>query len=77
MLTEVFSGIRLVKAFAAEEYLFNRFSQEAVRNRQSKYAAEHLKAVELPVVGFLYAVSVLLLLFLGGWQISQGNLTGS
>ncbi len=77
LLTEVFSGIRLVQAFAAEEYAFDRFSQEAERNRQAKYAAERLKAFQFPVVGFLEAISVLLLFLLGGWQISQGNLTGS
>ncbi|WP_416676783.1 ABC transporter ATP-binding protein [Egbenema bharatensis] len=76
ILTEVFSGIRLVRAFAAEDYEVDRFSQEAERNRQAKYAAAHLKAVQFPVVGFMYALSVLLLLLLGGWQISQGNLTG-
>jgi ATP-binding cassette, subfamily B, bacterial len=77
LLTEVFSGIRLVQAFAAEEYEIERFAKEAEFNRQAKYAAEHLKAIQQPVVGFLYAMSVLLLLFLGGWQISMGNLTGS
>ncbi|GAB4160557.1 MAG: ABC transporter ATP-binding protein [Cyanobacteria bacterium J069] len=76
LLTEVFSGIRLVRAFAAEEYEIRRFAREAERNRQAKYAAAWLKAVQFPVVGFMYAVSVLLLLLLGGWQISQGNLTG-
>ncbi|WP_250121532.1 ABC transporter ATP-binding protein [Chroococcidiopsis sp. CCMEE 29] len=77
LLIEVFSGIRLVQAFAAEDYTLNLFSQEAEHNRKAKYAAEHLKAIQLPLVGFLYAFSVLLLLFLGGWQISLGNLTGS
>jgi len=77
LLIEVFSGIRLVQAFAAEDYTLNRFSQEAEHNRKAKYAAEHLKAIQLPLVGFLYAFSVLLLLFLGGWQISVDNLTGS
>lgn len=76
-LTEVFSGIRLLQAFAAEDYALARFSTEAERNRRSKYAAERLKAIQFPVVGFLYAVSVLLLFLLGGWQISQGNLTSS
>ncbi|NET58453.1 MAG: ABC transporter ATP-binding protein [Symploca sp. SIO2E6] len=76
LLTEVFSGIRLVQAFAAEEYEIERFSIEAEHNRKAKYAAEHLKAIQFPVVGFLYVMSVLLLFFLGGWQISQGNLTG-
>jgi ATP-binding cassette subfamily B protein len=76
LLTEVFSGIRLIRAFAAEAYEISRFNQAAERNRQAKYQAEWIRAVQFPVVGFLYALSVLLLLFLGGWQIGQGNLTG-
>jgi ATP-binding cassette subfamily B protein len=77
LLTELFSGIRLVQAFAAEDYALAQFSQEAERNRQAKYSAERLKAIQFPVVGFLEAMSVLLLFLLGGWQISQNNLTGS
>jgi ATP-binding cassette subfamily B protein len=77
LLTEVFSGIRLVRAFSAEDYEIARFTQEAERNRQAKYSAERLKAIQFPVVGFLEAMSVLLLFLLGGWQISQGNLTGA
>ncbi len=77
LVTEVFSGIRLVRAFAAEAYEVDRFSVEAERNRRAKYKAAWLKAVQFPVVGFLYAVSILLLLLLGGWQIAQGNLTGT
>ncbi len=75
LLTENFSGIRLIKAFAAEDYMVNQFTQEAELNRQAKYAAERLKAIQFPVVGFLYAMSILLLLLLGGWQIANGNLT--
>jgi len=77
LLTEVFSGIRLVQAFAAQEYEIERFAIVAEHNRRAKYAAEHLKAIQFPVVGFMYAMSVLLLLFLGGWQISVGNLTAA
>jgi ATP-binding cassette subfamily B protein len=77
LLTEVFSGIRLVRAFAAEEHEIERFSQEAERHRQAKYSAERLKAIQFPVVGFLEAMSVLLLFLLGGWQIAQENLTGA
>jgi ATP-binding cassette, subfamily B, bacterial len=76
-LIEDFSGIRLIQAFAAEDYAFKRFAQEAERNRRAKYRTEHLKAIQFPVVGFLEAVAILFLLFLGGWQISQGNLTSS
>ncbi|MEM6427403.1 MAG: ABC transporter ATP-binding protein, partial [Cyanobacteria bacterium P01_D01_bin.128] len=75
-LTETFSGIRLIRAFAAEDYAIARFSEEADRNRQARYAAEWLKAVQYPVVGFLYALVVILLFLTGSWQIASGNLTG-
>ncbi len=77
MLTEVFSGIRLIQAFAAEDYTLEKFSQEAENNRKAKYAAERLRAIQFPIVGFLEALCFLLLLLLGAWQIAEGNLTAS
>jgi len=77
LLTEVFSGIRLIKAFVAEEYEICRFAEEAEQNRRAKYLSERVKALQFVVVGFLEAISVILLFFLGGWQIAQGNLTGT
>lgn len=76
LLTEVFSGIRLVRAFAAEDYEIHRFTEAAERNRQAKYRAEWLKAIQIPTVSVLYSISILVLLLLGGWQIAQGNLDG-
>ncbi|MEM9216743.1 MAG: ABC transporter ATP-binding protein [Cyanobacteria bacterium P01_F01_bin.150] len=77
LLTEVFSGIRLVQAFAAEDYMLEQFKRESERNRQAKFSAAWLKAIQFPVVGFLYAISILLLLLLGGWQISVGNINSA
>jgi ATP-binding cassette subfamily B protein len=77
LLVEVFSGMRLVQAFAAEDYTLDRFSREAERNRVVRYKTEKLKAIQSPVVGFLEAVAILFLLLLGGWQVSEKNLTGS
>jgi ATP-binding cassette subfamily B protein len=77
LITEVFSGIRLVQAFASESYEIERFSRSAERNREAKFAAAQLRAVQFPVVGFMEVLAVLLLLLLGGWQISLGNLTGA
>ncbi len=76
-LTETLSGMRLVKAFAAEEQMLSKFAQEAEQNRKARYAAERLKAIQFPIVGFLEALAVLLLFLLGGWQIAQGNITTS
>ncbi len=75
ILTEVFSGIRIVQAFAAENYEIARFSREAERTMRAKYSAERLKAIQIPIVGFLEALSVLFVLFVGAWQIAHGNLT--
>ncbi|MBH8578285.1 ABC transporter ATP-binding protein [Nostocaceae cyanobacterium CENA369] len=75
ILTEVFSGIRLVQAFAAEIYEIARFSYEAERSFQAKYSAERLKAIQIPIVGFLEALSALSLLMVGAWQIAQRNMT--
>lgn len=77
LITEVFSGIRLVQAFAAEEYEIQRFTIEAENNRKSKYVAEKIKAFQFVFIGFLEAMSVIFLFFLGGWQISQQNLTSA
>ncbi|MBE9104781.1 ABC transporter ATP-binding protein, partial [Nostoc cf. edaphicum LEGE 07299] len=75
ILAEVFNGIRLVQAFAAENYEIARFGHEAERSLKAKYSAERLKAIQIPIVGFLEAFSALSLLIVGAWQISQGNLT--
>ncbi|MEO0970265.1 MAG: ABC transporter ATP-binding protein [Cyanobacteria bacterium J06639_18] len=75
ILTEVFGGIRLIQAFAAENYEINRFSREAERSLQAKYSTERLKAIQIPIAGFLEAVSVLLIVFIGAWLIANNNLT--
>ncbi len=74
LLTEIFGGIRVVQAFAAQDYEVQQFAEAAKQNRQARYRAEKLKATQYPVVGFLEAVSIMSLFFIGGWQISQGNL---
>ncbi|MDZ8080714.1 MAG: ABC transporter ATP-binding protein [Nostoc sp. DcaGUA01] len=75
IFSEVFSGIRLVQAFAAENYEIARFGDEAERSLKAKYSAQRLKAIKIPIVGFLETSIVLSLLIVGAWQISQDNLT--
>ncbi len=77
LITEIFSNVRLIQAFTAEEYENKRFALEAEMNRKSQLSAEKLKAIQFVVVGFLEAMSIIFLFFLGGWQINQGNITGT
>ncbi len=75
ILTEVFGGIRIIQAFAAESYEVARFSKEAEGTLKAKYNTERLKAIQIPIIGFLQALSFLLLLFFAAWQISIDNIT--
>ncbi len=75
LITEYTAGMRLIQAFAAEEYANLKFGQEAELNFKAKYGTEHFKAFQTPIIGFLEAVGVLFLFVLAGWQISLGNLT--
>ncbi len=74
LLTEVLGSIRVVQVFAAQPYEVGRFNQEAEHNLAARYRAEQLKALQYPVIGFLEAISIMVLFLVGGWQISQGNL---
>ena len=74
LLTEVFGSIRIVQAFAAQDYEVKRFSERAKQNRDAKYRTEHVTAVQFPVLGFFEALGVMLLFLVGAWQISVGNL---
>jgi ATP-binding cassette subfamily B protein len=73
-ITEVLGNIRIVQAFAAQDYEVDRFNQEAEQNRRVRYRAERIKALQYPVVGFLEALSILSLFGVGGWQIASGHL---
>ncbi len=75
IVSEIFQGIRLVQAFAAENYEIARSGSEAERSLRAKYSAQRLKAMKIPIVGFLETSIVLSLLIVGAWQISQDNLT--
>ncbi|MEM1368742.1 MAG: ABC transporter ATP-binding protein, partial [Cyanobacteria bacterium P01_H01_bin.15] len=77
LLTEVFGGMRLIQAFTAEAYEIERFNHEARQNQDAQYRTAQLKALQFVVVGFLEAMSVVLLFCLAGWQIGRGNLTGA
>jgi ATP-binding cassette subfamily B protein len=75
IVSEIFQGIRLVQAFAAENYEIARSGSEAERSLRAQYSAQRLKAMKIPIVGFLETSIVLSLLIVGAWQISQDNLT--
>lgn len=74
LLTEVFSAIRIIRGFAAEPYEQKRFDERSNANREARFRTEQIKAIQYPVIGFLQAISVLLVFWVATWQIASGNL---
>jgi ATP-binding cassette, subfamily B, bacterial len=72
---EVFSSIRLVKAFAREEYEQQRFEQQSLENVQTSLEARGAKAKLTPLVEVLAAVGTCLVLGYGGRLVLSGRLS--
>jgi ATP-binding cassette subfamily B protein len=79
IVQEVFSSIRVVKAFAREDYEQRRFEEQSLENVETALQARSLKAKLAPMVEVLAAVGTCLVLWYGArlalaGQISAGDL---
>ncbi len=77
LLTEIFSGIRVIRGFASEDYEIRRFKRLSEENQAARFQAEYVKAIQYPVVAILFVTSILTVIGFGTWQIGQGNMTGA
>ena len=76
LLGEAISGLPLVRAFAAEPWLQQRFEVEIDLHRKARYRTQKLLALQYPVVGFLEAAGILTVLLMGAARIQSGDLDG-
>ena len=76
LLGEAISGLPLVRAFAAEPWLQERFEVEIDLHRKARYRTQKLLALQYPVVGFLEAAGILAVLLMGAARIQSGDLDG-
>ena len=74
LLGEAIGGLPLVRAFAAEPWLQQRFEQEIDLHRRARYRTQRLLALQYPVVGFLEAAGILAVLLIGAARIQAGGL---
>jgi ATP-binding cassette subfamily B protein len=77
LLGEAIAGLPLVRAFAAEPWLQQRFEQEIDLHRRARYRTQRLLALQYPVVGFLEAAGILAVLLMGAARIQSEELTGA
>ena len=76
LLNEAIQGIPLVRAFAAENWLQGRFDREVELHREARYKTLRLLALQHPVIGFIEASGILLVLGIGAARIQSGGLDG-
>jgi ATP-binding cassette subfamily B protein len=75
VVQEVLSSIRVVKAFAREDYEVQRLEQESLEAVDIALRARTLKAKLTPLVGIVVAVGTGLVLWFGARLVMSGSLT--
>jgi ATP-binding cassette subfamily B protein len=69
------SGIRIVKAFAREEYQLHRFQRAIARVFDQSIYSTRLQATFSPLIGFLPQMGIALVLLVGGREVVSGGLS--
>jgi len=77
LLGEAITALPLVRAFAAEPWLQQRFETEIDAHRRARYRTLRLLALQHPVVGFLEAAGILAVLLMGAGRIAAGDLSAA
>ncbi len=73
VLQESLTGIRVVKAFAAEEYEKSKFRAECRRVAQETFRAERLWAGNFAIMNFGFTAAIGLILWVGGQEVIAGR----
>ena len=73
VLQENLSGIRVVKAFAAEEYEKEKFGARSSDVATETYRAERLWAQNFAIMNFSFIAMISLILWVGGQEINAGK----
>jgi len=72
---ESVSGIRIIKAFAREDHMLQRFQRAVMRVFDQNVYSTRLRAFYSPMLGFLPSLGLAVVLLVGGNQVINGNLT--
>ena len=74
-LQENYSGVRVVKAFAREEYEIAKFKRELEEFFQRRMGVVKVFALFMPVMSFLTGLGMLTVLTYGVWSVINGRLS--
>jgi ABC-type multidrug transport system fused ATPase/permease subunit len=75
VLHEAITGVRVVRAFAQEEFEREKFTSKNDRYFATVLASAKIRAFYIPLVGFLLALGTVTIFWYGGSEVIQGMLT--
>lgn len=75
ILHENFSGIHVVKAFAAENYESRKYTKKVQELRQEYYKSERLQGGQSAWMTLFFTISLGLILWYGGLEVIRGDLS--
>ncbi|KGG15219.1 MULTISPECIES: ABC transporter ATP-binding protein [unclassified Prochlorococcus] len=76
LLSESIQVLPLIKAYGAENWLQQRFDNQVDIHRKAKYKALKQIALQHPVIGFIEALGILIVLAIGALRIQSGAIDG-
>jgi subfamily B ATP-binding cassette protein MsbA len=75
LIREAFAGARVIRAFAREDREIGRFRAHNEQSFTANVRIASMVALQVPVVSFMTALGLVLVLWLGGQRVNAGVLT--
>lgn len=75
VLQESISAVRVIKSFAREDYEIEKFSRENYYNFRAQMKNSQIMATLTPVIEFLAAIGVTVIIWYGGREVINSTLT--
>lgn len=74
-LSEMLTGVRVVKSLGRERTNIGRFQADTSSMYEASFKAAWMSALFLPLVQFITAIGIGAILWVGGWQVQLGGIT--
>lgn len=72
---EAFSGIRVIKSFAREKDIANKFSKESNDYKDKSLKLTRVEALFFPLIMFLIGFSTVMVVYIGGAEVIKGSIS--
>ena len=69
------TGSRIVRIFAREDDELAKFSDRSTRVFEAEVSAARIRALYIPLIGFLPNLAIVVLLYVGGREVIDGSLS--